>query len=485
MRRTIGFLVALVALFGVFTFSFAQPGWGPDVLLSNSNSSAELPKIARTGCIVHVSWYESSGGEIYYVRSTDNGGTWSAPLFIGIMTNPLLTLAASDNFVHVAWAIGAGPRCVYRRSTDYGVTWGRYDTVTFAGYSWPSLGVAGDSVYLLMYDSFVIRTVLKRSTDRGLTWGPIQQVSTLGSEGFAVRSPVIHVSLGLWDSTQHSPEVAYTKSMDGGVSWTPFVTLSDSDGFSSQGVSICSDQRYGPHLTWWDGKFTPYPWTGDIFWRTSRDTGRTWEPYDTLTVEHRAKYPNIITQGETLHIAWTDDRFQPDTNPEIFYRMSMDLGLTWQTPERLTFKEGESFWPQLAVGDSFLHLVWTDSRPDSLPGYRQTYYKRKALFPSGVKGPSISCKGLDGSLVRVYPNPSRGSFWIYCPTRGMVSIYDVTGKLVRTLSPAASRLTSYEYFWDGRDARGKEVRSGEYFIQLRTVNGVKVVKKVTVLRGRK
>jgi flagellar hook assembly protein FlgD len=62
-----------------------------------------------------------------------------------------------------------------------------------------------------------------------------------------------------------------------------------------------------------------------------------------------------------------------------------------------------------------------------------------------------------------------------------LTLYDLTGRVVRSFTPYASRLTPYKVFWDGRDDQGKEVRSGVYF--LRVVGGVKdITKKVIVVR---
>jgi hypothetical protein len=392
------------------------------------------------------------------------------------------SVAASDNFVHAAWHTSVGPRIVYRRSTDFGVTWGRFDTVTFSGFGNPCLAVSGDSVYLLAYDAFSYRMVLKRSTDRGLTWGPFQNIAPMySSGGFALCSPFLHVSLEKQDSINFILEQYYSKSTDGGDTWTPAVMISDSDNYHSQLSSISVDLFGDPHITWFDYKYSPYSGTGDIFYRASRDTGRTWEPIDTLTVEHRALFSSIVAQGDSLHVAWSDDRVQPDTNLEIFYRMSSDLGNTWAPVYRLTYAERHSLFPSLAAGDTFLHLVWSDDRPDSIPIGRQIYYKRKALFPSGVEGLSSRDQRGESSFLRVYPNPSKGELRIYSSLPGVLSIYDVSGRRVKILTPSDSRITPNFYLWDGRDEKGTEVRSGVYFLKA-SKEGWEVKRKVVVVR---
>jgi hypothetical protein len=54
------------------------------------------------------------------------------------------------------------------------------------------------------------------------------------------------------------------------------------------------------------------------------------------------------------------------------------------------------------------------------------------------------------------------------PEDGIVSlrIYDVAGRLVRTLANEKRQANHYEIQWDGRDERGQRVASGVYFYRL-------------------
>ncbi|MCK4255323.1 T9SS type A sorting domain-containing protein, partial [candidate division WOR-3 bacterium] len=52
-----------------------------------------------------------------------------------------------------------------------------------------------------------------------------------------------------------------------------------------------------------------------------------------------------------------------------------------------------------------------------------------------------------------------------------LSIYDITGRLIRTITPYSSRLTCYEVTWDGTDETGEMVKTGVYFIKLQTESG--------------
>ena len=87
--------------------------------------------------------------------------------------------------------------------------------------------------------------------------------------------------------------------------------------------------------------------------------------------------------------------------------------------------------------------------------------------------------------LEVRPNPIRGSCTIrLSPSlEGKVhlSIYDVTGRVVRSFAPYASRLTPYEIYWDLRDDRGKEVKSGVYFLRAES-GGRALTRKLVVVK---
>jgi glucose/arabinose dehydrogenase len=79
------------------------------------------------------------------------------------------------------------------------------------------------------------------------------------------------------------------------------------------------------------------------------------------------------------------------------------------------------------------------------------------------------------------PNPFRNSTTFRFPSdvdvTGVIDVYDVQGRRVRSLA-AATRTTSVE--WDGRDAHGHEVASGVYFARL-SVDGRTVASRQVVI----
>ena len=77
----------------------------------------------------------------------------------------------------------------------------------------------------------------------------------------------------------------------------------------------------------------------------------------------------IAANGDSVHVVWSDDR---DGNSEIYYKRSVDGGINWDPDVRLTDNNAISEYPALAVSESFVHIIWSDSRD----GNYEIYYKR-------------------------------------------------------------------------------------------------------------
>jgi len=94
-------------------------------------------------------------------------------------------------------------------------------------------------------------------------------------------------------------------------------------------------------------------------------------------------------------------------------------------------------------------------------------------------------------LFQNYPNPFNSStvIWYrlpdvgYQPAEVEITIYNLLGKVVRTLVKTRQYPGEHKVLWDGRDDSGKEVASGIYFYRMK-VSGLELVKpkKMVLLR---
>ncbi|MDH4211803.1 MAG: C25 family cysteine peptidase [candidate division WOR-3 bacterium] len=82
---------------------------------------------------------------------------------------------------------------------------------------------------------------------------------------------------------------------------------------------------------------------------------------------------------------------------------------------------------------------------------------------------------ISGPVLNVFPNPFRGILHIECHMRApdnegqeseaAIHIYDVAGRLVRTIRPGKGEYTAH---WDCNDDKGRKVSGGVYFVKLAT-----------------
>jgi hypothetical protein len=122
---------------GIYYFRSINGGanWDPGKLLyANADASARL---AVDGTTLHVAFGEkltpnSFGGRSAYIRSSDNGDTWSSPVYIGEPGRQARQeIVAADGQVFAIWERSAliqgdplpADRFGYNRSIDGGVTW--------------------------------------------------------------------------------------------------------------------------------------------------------------------------------------------------------------------------------------------------------------------------------------------------------------------------------------------------------------------------
>jgi hypothetical protein len=102
-----------------------------------------------------------------------------------------------------------------------------------------------------------------------------------------------------------------------------------------------------------------------------------------------------------------------------------------------------------------------------------------------VATPSVEQPRVDLALHQNYPNPlSSGTsirFVLPVTTSADLSVYDVSGRLVRNLHQGEIAAGMHQSYWDGTDSRGHYVSSGIYFYRL-TAGDQRVTKRMTLVR---
>jgi hypothetical protein len=380
-------ILALVTLITIPAVILAQ--WGPDVRLTyDSNNSSTIPSksVAAEENIVHAVWRDTRDGnyEIYYKRSTDNGGTWGPDKRLtsnaDYSFNPVVAVSGSN--VHVVWFDNRSGNyeIYYKRSTDNGGTWGTDIRLTDdPGSSFhPCVAVSGSNVHVAWRDERDenMEIYYKRSTDNGGSWGGDVRLTddnaTSKDPTIAVSGSNVHV---IWSENRDgNPEVYYKLSTDNGATWGKDTRLTDDPALTAYPCVTALSNNV--HVVWRDMR----DGNDEIYYKRSTDNGGTWGADARLTNYSAIKrLPSVAASGSNIHVVWNDYR----DNREIYYKLSTDNGATWGTDTRLTDDPANSYNPSVAASGSHVHVVWYDYRD----GNPEVYYKNNAI--TGIETPSF------------------------------------------------------------------------------------------------
>ncbi len=161
----------------------------------------------------------------------------------------------------------------------------------------------------------------------------------------------------------------------------------------------------------------------------------------------------------------------------------------WQLPEQfpLMLFEVEDPLP-LAGGTVGLGVAWLESGGDR--GAQHTHFDRVMVredrtYADAPDWPQQAAESGIGPWVRTSPNPSRGAVTFTLEASGgpaHVHLFDMQGRLLRTMDVETQGGTPASMYWDGRDDAGRPVASGVYSWRLQAQPAGDVRGHVIILR---
>ncbi len=278
--------------------------WSAAVAITDTLGKASFPVIAVNGQNVHVVWMDSLNGirASYYQHSLDGGNTWEPKICLDTNTAFWPGVAVSDSTVLVSLnkrLTATNTEIFFMRSLDNGATWSAEQQLSNAnGRSEDqAMAVQGNDVHLTWNENrngpMEIYTI--RSKDLGVTWGPETQITTTDSYSSMVSLFGSDVDIPYGNSFSGNLDVWIRQSSDSGTGFGPIHQL----------TNVAAGEAY-PFLTR-DGMnlYLVYiqfgTGTTSAWYIHSGDGGTTWSaPYSFGP----GFQPFIAYTGTVLHVIW-------------------------------------------------------------------------------------------------------------------------------------------------------------------------------------
>ena len=258
--------------------------------ISNNTGESRNPQISSQGNNVYVVWEDFTPGisDIFFAFSTDNGQTFSSPQNISENDGESFfpRISSQENNVYVTWAdesfrsTPGNSDIFFVRSADNGQTFSSPQNISENdGISTdPQISSQGNNVYVVWEDNaFPLRPDIffAFSTDNGQTFSSPENVSQNPRSSFnpQISSQGNNVYV-VWgdDSPIPNPDIFFAFSTDNGQTFSSPANISKntSDSFDPR----ISSQGNNVYVVWIDNKDTPNS-NFDTFFVRSADNGQT------------------------------------------------------------------------------------------------------------------------------------------------------------------------------------------------------------------
>ncbi len=351
--------------------------------LTNNPADLKFPRIAVSGNYVHVLF--SEGDILAYKRSTDGGATWEARQ--NLSTSGYLykypysyAVVADGPYVHVVIPRSAKPapnldyKIWYRRNTFYGKSghWGDWRQLTLGSgdFNHPDIAANGQYVHIA-YERDLggvpgnLEIFYKRISNYGVG-SSITRRLTYSLTGSSRRPRIATPSGGYYVF------VVYQDTWPG--NWQVFFKQ-----IPNFGEGIITTRRltnnlinsnypdvstYSSYVFVTFRNYDPSPGTSDVFSKTLENNGIGNITTRRLTYAGNCYYPNIAFDSTTekVHVAYHSSS---PGNLEVFFKEIMFYGKGFITTYRLTYNDGGSIYPDIAIQGGTIHIVYQDSSPGS------------------------------------------------------------------------------------------------------------------------
>jgi hypothetical protein len=248
----------------------------------------------------------------------------------------------------------------------------RFFTHTFSSGS-HSIAVYGDSIYLVWYDTRrgSADIYFSRSTDNGASFSTsirvnddeIQAIHYKPSLGVDARG---HIYIAWRDDRNGHADIYFSKSDNGGGSFSRNIKLNDDRGWAYQGnpsLAVGPDGLVG--VAWNEDRDK----NDDIFFTLSHDGGKTFTK-NRKANDDKGKtvqsHPSLAIGSDGLIVlTWQDFR---NGDSDIYMIRSVDGGRTFSPNQKVNDDEGISpqVSPSTAISGNTIFIAWADYRNEPI-----------------------------------------------------------------------------------------------------------------------
>ena len=237
----------------------------------------------------------------------------------------------------------------------------------------------GDYIHVVWFNLTDYQAHYIRGENHGKIWGNSIQLShdtpIILYPDIAVNGSNVYV---VWEDWRNGREVYYKVSHDNGQTWSDDIPLTSNDGYYSQHPTIAVNGS-NIHVVWEDER------NGDnyfeLFYKRSIDGGITWDDGKGNTNLDRQLtvcpppdadcLPDIAVDGDYIYLVWSK-YIQSTSAFEIYYMYSWDNGGNWSSPQIISSDDyADSSGAKIAINGSSIHVVWREEKD----GNMETYYR--------------------------------------------------------------------------------------------------------------
>jgi len=286
---------------------------------------------------VYLVWGDNRlvSAQIYFSKSTDEGNTWSPNT---IISQNIDTLVCTGS--HISLDVLGNIYVAYMTAHNNLTDWDIYFTKsTNGGSSFTPPIIVNDSseIYHQKYCAIA--------------------VDSAGQNVYVVWQD--------WRNLQYEPDIYFSRSTDGGVTFLPGVRVNDDIDTTNQWFPViaCDNSGQNVYVAWMDNRDTLHGW--DVYFSRSTDYGQTFEANypinDTITTGSTPQdYPSVYYKDGIIYAVWHDGR-DPSGG---YFAKSIDNGVSFG-PNILVTDDpwATGYYSSITVDDSTnVYIVWRDYR---------------------------------------------------------------------------------------------------------------------------